>query len=109
MSEITNMLSLPEEILREICSKLDYSSLNNLVLVSKGWRMVVEDPWLWRNFPLAVTGNNVNNLDNILNSRRLASLKKLVIPFCIDCSNLEIESLYLIPVEYLDLFYLKNS
>ena len=44
--------------------------------------------------------NNVNNLDNILNSKRFASLKRLVIPFCIDCSNLEEESLSESPVKF---------
>ena len=74
MSE--NMLSLPEEILREICSKLDYSSLNNLVLVSKGWREVGEDPWLWRNFPLAVTGNKVNKFGQHFEQQEVCIFKE---------------------------------
>ena len=45
---------LPTEILSQIFSFLSYRDLASVVLVSRLWNRVGEDPWLWRNFNLKI-------------------------------------------------------
>jgi len=43
---------VPTEILSKIFKFLSFIDLANAILVSKLWKEVAEDPWLWRDFPL---------------------------------------------------------
>merc|ERR1711892_966432 len=43
---------VPREILSKIFRFLSFIDLANAILVSKLWKEVAEDPWLWRDFPL---------------------------------------------------------
>ena len=74
------ILSLPLEILNEIRSYLNYSSMCSLVLVSKGWKEVWENPYLWSEFTFEhyhFRPKNKKDLESILKTRRFSELKSV--------------------------------
>ena len=47
-------MALPEELKTKILGYLSYSDLKSVVLVSRQWRRMGEQPFLWRHFTLLV-------------------------------------------------------
>jgi hypothetical protein len=95
MDDDSKLMSLPLEILNKIRSYLNYRSMCSLLLVSRWWKEVWENPLLWSGFDLGDYGDNfypacyweftvkprdLNNLENILNTKRFSELKILGIP-----------------------------
>ena len=83
MADDSKILCLPLEILNEIRSYLNCSSMCSLMLVSKGWKEVWENPFLWSEFKLEehfLQSNDKNDLENILKTRRFSELKSVNIP-----------------------------
>ena len=67
--------SLPIEILLMIFKKLHFSDLNSAILVSKKWKNIIEDPFLWKKFTSkAVYPDQVGRL---LEIPRLSMMKYL--------------------------------
>jgi len=75
--EETNISILPSELLVEIVSYLPYPELSNLMLVSRAWREVVDDPSVWKQFSLSVDEHNVGILKDILDINRFGRLQKI--------------------------------
>eukprot|EP00092_Neocalanus_flemingeri_P034686 GFUD01037737.1.p1 GENE.GFUD01037737.1~~GFUD01037737.1.p1 ORF type:complete len:476 (-),score=87.05 GFUD01037737.1:267-1694(-) len=70
---------LPDEMLLKIFKKLSVRSLCNILLVNKHWRLVGEDPALWKRFPLAIGSQNVKYLPCILKFSRFSHLEELLL------------------------------
>ena len=75
MFEDSVMLQLPLEILKEISSYLNYPSMCRLLMVSRGWRKVWEEPLLWTQ--VKFTPKHVNDLEAILNTKRFSAMRRL--------------------------------
>ena len=75
MFEDSVMLRLPLEILKEISSYLNYPSMCRLLMVSRGWRKVWEEPLLWTQFKIAP--KHVDDLEAILNTKRFSAMRSL--------------------------------
>ena len=69
--------SLPFELVRQMCSYLNYPSLCNLVLVSRVMSVARQDPTLWRAFVLRPRNNFL--VETILNTKRFSQLQSLCI------------------------------
>ena len=70
---------LPAEILKMILQSLSLKDLSMAVLVCKRWREVGETPALWSCVTVTVYRGNQAAMEEILSSRRLQAVKKLVI------------------------------
>ena len=68
---------LPAEIMERIFRLLPPRTLRMVVLVCRRWRELGEDPLLW--CQLCLTVNERNMLRNLLSSRRLQEVRKLII------------------------------
>ena len=73
---------LPSEILLKIFQHLPYRDLNSLVLVSRRFRYLAEDPLLWRNFHFQIHSKvcqEAAQLDCVLTVRRLANISHTLV------------------------------
>ena len=73
---------LPSEVLLKIFQHLPYRDLNNLVLVSRRFRYLAEDPLLWRNYHFGLTSKlcqEAAQLECVLAVRRLASISHTLV------------------------------
>jgi len=68
--------SLPSEMLRKIFQKLEFEDLMNVMLVSRYWRTLGGDPFLWRKYPY-LSINNPADLVEKLSIPRLAKLEEV--------------------------------
>ena len=73
------MEKLLNELLFMIFEQLSYRDLKNMVLVSRRWREIGEMQRLWSLLPVIVNTGNMSVMPEILSSRRMQGLKKLVI------------------------------
>jgi len=64
---------LPREVWFKIFRFLSYKDLSNVILVSRLWNKVGEDPWLWRNIELTVLHFE------ILKIRRFSRVNKVIL------------------------------
>ena len=109
MGDDSQILCLPLEILNEIRSYLNYNSMCNLMLVSKGWKEVWENPFLWSEFKLEqhfyLESKDKNDLENILKTRRFSELRSVRIPILdediltVISKNMNIRNLEIVKVE----------
>jgi len=85
---------LPDEILLKIFKYLTTRWLCHSLLVSRHWRLVGEDPSLWRCYPLAIGSRNVKHLSQILRCSRFSQLEQLLLmsfdPY--DCEDSKIDT-----------------
>ena len=71
---------LPSEVLLKIFRNLSYKDLNSVLLVSRRFKYLAEDPLLWRNFHLQITSKLCNQLDDcLLKIRRLANVSHILV------------------------------
>ena len=76
---------LPSEVLLKIFQHLPYKDLNSLVLVSRRFRYLAEDPLLWRNFHFQLHSKlceEAAQLDCVLTVRRLANISHILVWGC---------------------------
>ena len=77
MSDLTK--KLPGEILEKIFHFLSLQDLSMAVLVCRRWREVAETPALWSQVTVAVDERNQSLVTEILRSRRMKTVRKIVI------------------------------
>lgn len=73
---------LSKDVLLYIFSYLPYSLLKKVILVSRKFKQIGENPWLWRKFKLSIDNNNLKHLNRILNLRRLHSVEEVKFQDC---------------------------
>merc|ERR1712237_97986 len=66
-------------LLLMIFEQLSYVDLRKVVLVSRRWKEIGETQRLWSSLPVIVNTGNMSVMPEILSSRRMQELKKLVI------------------------------
>lgn len=74
---IRHINTLPRELLLHIFRFLSHNQLKTVLQVCNQWREVGEDPILWKNFKLVVTGIEINIMPAILNIKRFRCLQNL--------------------------------
>ena len=74
---IRHINTLPRELLLHIFRFLSHSQLKSVLRVCNQWREVGEDPILWKNFKLVVTGIEINIMPAILGIKRFRCLQNL--------------------------------
>ena len=77
MADLTK--KLPVEILNMIFQSLSLPDLFKVVLVCRRWREVGETPALWSQVTVAVDERNQSLVTEILRSRRMEAVSKIVI------------------------------
>ena len=78
--EMTDMTrKLPAEMMERIFRLLPPRTLRMVVLVCRRWRELGEDPVLWCQLCLAVNERNLSFMSEMLSSRRLQEVRKLII------------------------------
>lgn len=77
MSSYFEEILLPREIWLMIFEKLPFRDLFNVVLVSKNWLDIGEDPLLWKNFKMVKSCRSLDSLEDALGISRLSSLSYL--------------------------------
>ena len=77
MTDLTE--ELPVEILALIFQSLSLQDLSTALLVCRRWREVGETPALWSSLPVRVNTENLSVMTEMLRSRRLQAVRKLVI------------------------------
>ena len=77
MSSTLEDILLPREIWLMIFGKLPFRDLYNVVLVSKTWLDMGEDPLLWKNFKMVKNCRNLDTLEEAVGISRLSSLSSL--------------------------------
>ena len=70
-------LALPPEMLERVFLQLPPSSLKVVVLVCRRWREVGEAPGLWAWVVIRVTRENMSNMVERLDCRRLRAVREL--------------------------------
>merc|ERR1711936_710747 len=79
----TSILTIPSEILLKIFENLQHDDLGNVMLVCKRWSEVGEDPVLWKNFKLVVNDENIDKFIEILETKRLKNVRKVIFENCL--------------------------
>ena len=74
---IRHINTLPRELLLHIFRFLNHSQLKTVLHVCNQWREIGEDPILWKNFKLVVTGIEIDIMAAILSMKRFRCLKNL--------------------------------
>ena len=74
---IRHINTLPRELLLYIFRFLSHSQLKTVLKVCNQWKEVGEDPILWKNFKLVVTGIEINIMPAILSLKRFQCLQNL--------------------------------
>ena len=77
MSDLTK--KLPVEILEMIFHSVSLQDLSMAVLVCRRWREVGETPALWSQFTVTVNERNQSMVTDIMRSRRMKAVSKIVI------------------------------
>ena len=76
--ERRTLSELPEEIFRIIFSFLPHKHLLSVVLVSKLWRELGENPLLWKEFTLWIRREHVRKIEEVLAIRRLKHIRRIM-------------------------------
>ena len=77
MESRTQLSELPVEILLLIIKCLPHKDLLSVVLVSQLWRVLGENPMLWKEFTLCIRREHVRRIEEVLAIKRLKHLKKI--------------------------------
>ena len=74
--------NLPKDVLLFIFSYLPYSQMKEVLKVSRKFRKIGEDPWLWRRFKMKIDKKNIRYLPKLLSLRRFDSLEEIKLQDC---------------------------
>ena len=85
MTDLTKQL--PVEILKMIFQSLSLQDLSMVVLVCRRWREVGETPSLWSEITVTVDERNQSVVTEILSSRRMEAVRKIVIDYGVSVSE----------------------
>merc|ERR1712062_13195 len=70
---------LPLEPLSTIFQSLSLADLKSALLVCSLWKNIGESPWLWKSSQLRVTTENLDEIPEVLDSRRWMSLRNIAL------------------------------